>query len=168
MSLRFLADRMLGKLARKLRLLGFDTLYFPEEREERLLEIASKEDRILLTRDRDFYNKALKVGMRVFLLKSDKWRSQLKAVFDKFKIKPSDVSPFSRCMECNEPLEKIDKESVKDRVPEYIYLTHDEFKICRVCGRIYWKGTHVGHMTDELSKILGYSEVFFKNESRDG
>ena len=167
MRLRFLADRMLGKLAKKLRLLGFDTLYFPEEKEEKLLSIAMEQDRILLTKDTDFYKKAMKTGVKIFLLKSDRWRSQLKAVFDKFKIKSSDLTLFSRCMECNEPLETVDKEEIRDRIPEYIYLTHDEFKICKKCGRVYWKGTHVDHMVAELSRILN-GEVLFKYEDRDG
>ena len=161
--MKFLADRMLGKLAKKLRLLGFDTLYFSEGEEDELLKIVSREGRILLTRDRDFYEKAVKSGVNVFLLKSDKWRSQLRAIFDRFKIRSEDLSLFSRCTECNGILDEVDKEMIKDRVPEYVYLTHDEFKMCRNCGRVYWRGTHVDRMIDELSEFLD-GEVSFEDE----
>lgn len=149
--MRFTADRMLGKLAKKLRLLGIDTEYFRSIDEESILEFCRKEGRILLTRDRGLYEKALKNGIDVFLLKSDDWKSQLRAIDDKFGIHSK---PYTRCSICNAPLVKVEKEFVKDKIPEYVYLTQDEFYECPKCRRIYWRGTHVEHMEKELRRVL--------------
>ena len=149
--MRFTADRMLGKLAKKLRLLGIDTEYFRSIDEESILEFCRKEGRILLTRDRGLYEKALKNGIDVFLLKSDDWKSQLRAIDDKFGIHSK---PYTRCSICNTLLVKVEKEFVKDKIPEYVYLTQDEFYECPKCRRIYWRGTHVEHMEKELRRVL--------------
>jgi len=149
--MRFTADRMLGKLAKKLRLLGIDTEYFRSIDEESILEFCRKEGRILLTRDRGLYEKALKNGIDVFLLKSDDWKSQLRAIDDKFGIHSK---PYTRCSICNTSLVKVEKEFVKDKIPEYVYLTQDEFYECPKCRRIYWRGTHVEHMEKELRRVL--------------
>ena len=149
--MRFTADRMLGKLAKKLRLLGIDTEYFKNIDEEAILKFCKEEGRILLTRDKELYEKALKNSIEAFLLKSDDWRSQLKAVHDKFRIHDK---PYTRCSICNAPLVKVEKEAVKGKVPEYVYLTQDEFYECPKCHRIYWRGTHVEHMEEELRRVL--------------
>ncbi len=149
--MRFTADRMLGKLAKKLRLLGIDTEYFKDVDEETILKFCEEEKRILLTRDTELYEKALKRGVEVFLLKSDDWRSQLRAIHDRFKIQGE---PYTRCSICNVVLVKVNKNLVKGRVPEYVYLTQEEFYECPRCHRIYWRGTHVVHMEEELKKVL--------------
>lgn len=151
--MRFLADRMLGKLAKKLRLLGFDTLYLRDATEEEIIERALKEDRILLTRDRDLIKKALKSGLNVYGLKADKWRSQVQAVLKRFQIKPEDLDPFSRCMECNVELTRVEKSSVEKIVPEYVFRTQEAFYICPECGRVYWAGTHVERMKELLNEF---------------
>jgi len=123
--MRFTADRMLGKLAKKLRLLGIDTEYFKNVDEEAILKFCKEEGRILLTRDKELYEKALK-----------------------------NSKPYTRCSICNAPLVKVEKEAVKGKVPEYVYLTQDEFYECPKCHRIYWRGTHVEHMEEELRRVL--------------
>ena len=150
--MKFVADRMLGKLARKLRLLGYDTLYYSEISEDELL--AKSHDRILLTRDKILYRRAKKLGYEVFYLKSDSWRSQLRALAEVYPI-VRNAKPFTRCSVCNSELASIDRESVRDRVPEYVYKSTDEFKICTGCGRIYWKGTHVELVLEDLRKLVG-------------
>jgi len=154
--MKFLADRMLGRLAKKLRILGFDTLYLREAPEEEILERARREGRILLTKDRDLLCKALKAGLDVYGVKSDKWRSQLSAVLKRFRISSESLEPFSRCIECNTKLEKVDKSRIESLVPEYVYRTQENFYSCPECGRIYWAGSHVEKMKD-LLKELGLS-----------
>lgn len=153
--MKFLADRMLGKLSKKLRLLGFDTLYFNNADEKSLLEILLLEERILLTRDREFHSIAIKQGCRSFLLKSNYWESQLRAVFQRFKLVSVMAKPFSRCSHCNAELERVSPESVKNDVPDYVFFTQEEFLRCMGCGRIYWKGTHVPRIIDTLSHYMG-------------
>ncbi|MCD6253597.1 MAG: Mut7-C RNAse domain-containing protein [Thermotogae bacterium] len=151
--MKFLADRMLGKLAKKLRILGFDTLYFREAAEEEILQRVRQEGRILLTKDRDLLYKALKAGLDVYGIKSDKWRSQLLAVLKRFRISPGSLEPFSRCIECNAKLEKVDKSQIESLVPEYVYRTQESFYRCPACGRIYWAGSHVEKMKDLLKEL---------------
>ncbi|AKI96481.1 Mut7-C RNAse domain-containing protein [Kosmotoga pacifica] len=152
--MRFLADRMLGKLAKKLRILGFDTLYFNEISEEDLLKIVLEENRVLLTRDREFHAKAVKAGSRSFLLKSNYWQGQLRAVFQRFKLQPEFFKPFSRCSKCNAELEKVDPDDIKTKVPDYVFFTQVEFLRCTGCGQIYWKGTHVPRIINALSDFI--------------
>ena len=142
---------MLGKLAKKLRLLGFDALYHSDIEEDEILRLSK--DRILLTRDKILERKAKKLGIDVFYIKSDKWRSQLKAVNDRFSIEKYS-KPFTRCSECNGELVYVEKEKVKDKVPEYVYKTVDEFKMCKNCRKIYWKGSHVSWMVSDIGKLV--------------
>ncbi len=150
--MRFFADRMLGKLARKLRLLGFDVLYESDIDESRILLLSR--DRILLTRDKILYRRAKKLGLEAFYIKSDGWRSQLRAVAKVYPI-VSEAKPFTRCSICNVELVKVDRESVLGKVPEYVYKSVSEFRKCPKCGRIYWRGTHVDFALEELRKLVG-------------
>ncbi|MDI3471901.1 MAG: uncharacterized protein PWQ20_573 [Thermotogaceae bacterium] len=154
MKLKFFADRMLGKLAKKLRILGFDTLYFSDISEDEILKLCKAEDRTLLTRDRIMFIKATKEGIESFFLKSDRWYSQLKAVKNKFKLSFEKSSLFERCIECNCVLEYVEKEKIKNRVPEYVYLTNNQFLECPKCHKIYWRGTHVENILKDLNKIF--------------
>ncbi len=156
--MKFIADSMLGRLARLLRLLGYDTLYYPYIEDHLLLRIAREEDRILLTRD----TRLVKVrGVKDFLLlKENNTFEQLKIVITTFRlISRSNFNRFeipfsSRCSLCNNILNNIPKEEAKPYVPEYVYLTSDRFKRCSKCGKFYWKGTHQERLQKKLSEIL--------------
>jgi len=142
---------MLGRLAKKLRILGFDTLYYNEIEEDEILKLSK--GRILLTRDKMLERKAKKQGINVFYIKSDKWRSQLKAVNDRFSIEKF-AKPFTRCSECNGELVEAEREKVKDKVPEYIYKTTDKFMMCKNCGKVYWKGSHISWIVSDVGKLV--------------
>ena len=143
---------MLGKLARKLRILGFDTLYESSIEEEEVLEKAK--GRILLTRDKELYRRAVSRGMKAFYVKSDLWRSQLRELMLEFPLE-REMKPFTRCPVCNSELVEVDREEVREEVPEYVYKSVDEFKKCPVCGRIYWRGTHVDWIARDMEKLVG-------------
>jgi len=163
---RFIADSMLGRLARWLRLLGYDTLYYPEIEDRVLLKIARENNRILLTRDTRLIKvrelqqntvesrekSAERVQTKYFLLNENNPFEQLKVVIKAFNLK--DFSVMSRCVICNSPLKDISKEEVKNHVPEYVYQTSDAFKQCSNCGKPYWKGTHPEKFMKKLSEIL--------------
>jgi len=154
---------MLGRLARWLRLLGHDTLYYPHIEDSRLLRIAREEDRTLLTRD----TRLVKVrGLKNFLLieENDPFE-QLKRVVTTFNLQlfeqidesvkgGFETRPYSRCSLCNTPLEDVPKEQAKDHVPEYVYQTSDIFKKCPRCNKFYWKGTHPEKLRKKLEEIL--------------
>ncbi len=157
--MRFIADSMLGRLARWLRLLGYDTLYYPQIEDRLLLKIAREDNRILLTRD----TRLVKVrGLQHFLLlkESNPFR-QLKNLIMTFELKLNDKSGsvegaaiLSRCAVCNASLNNIPKEEVKGFVPQYVYQTSDIFRQCSRCGKLYWKGTHPEKFKKKLTEIL--------------
>ncbi len=150
--MKFFCDRMLGKLARKLRILGFDTLYYPQISEEKVLELSK--GRILLTRDKELFRRASGMGRKVIFIESDDWKGQILQLTLVLPIE-EEMEPFSRCVECNTPLIQAKPEDVKDRVPEYVFKTVDEFKTCPRCGKVYWRGTHIDWMDRDLGRLVG-------------
>lgn len=142
---RFLADVMLGRLARWLRVLGYDTLYSSDAEDAALARRAQVEDRILLTRDREL---ARRRGIRVVLLSDDRVAEQLRQVLQELGLRSQ--TAFSRCIECNIVLADLDRGAAQARVPPYVFNTHDRFRQCPRCGRTYWRGTHWAHMVETL------------------
>jgi|Deesub1362A_J573_1020465.scaffolds.fasta_scaffold01396_2 hypothetical protein len=156
--MRFVADSMLGRLARWLRILGYDTVYFPHIEDRLILRIAREEDRILLTRDRGLVKvRGLK---RYLLLRENDPFKQLKEVITALRLTPyrgSDrfgIPSLVRCPVCNALLRRIPKEEAEGHVPEYVYNTVREFKRCPGCGRFYWKGTHPERAQRKLTEVL--------------
>ncbi|MEO0098126.1 MAG: Mut7-C RNAse domain-containing protein [candidate division WOR-3 bacterium] len=145
--MKFFCDVMLGKLAKYLRVLGFDTRYENKIREEDLFLIARREGRKIITR------KVKLKGMEdVIYLDIDSPKEQLRFLFEKLNLKEK-MEPFSRCLVCNEELQKIKKEEAKGKVPYYTYQTQEKFSLCPSCQRIYWPGTHLRDM-ERLLKSL--------------
>ncbi|MBN2544002.1 Mut7-C RNAse domain-containing protein [bacterium] len=144
---KFVADVMLGRLSRWLRLLGYDVKYSPDNDDNKLLYLALTEERLLLTRDRKLAERASKQSI---LIGSEKLVEQLKELVNKAGI--STELRFSRCSICNKIIKPIDKKAVIDKVPPYTYKTHDEFYYCPECERIYWKGSHKKLIRDFLEK----------------
>ena len=142
----FIADVMVGKLARWLRVLGIDVKYSNTYEDDEIIRIAEAENRIILTRDTGLA--ARENRSKCVLIESGDYRKQIDQVLHTFGLNEFNV--FSRCLECNVPLENVDKESVVERVPSYVYLTQDRFAICRSCNRIFWRGTH----TDEMLRRI--------------
>lgn len=145
---KFVADAMLGKLARWLRLLGCDVLYSASYDDSKLLAIALTENRILLTRDTELAKRAKSHG---FLITSDGTKNELREVIENFNIEKK--LKFTRCPECNGKVLEIDRALAKERVPEYTFLTHDIFFECSSCGKIYWSGSHRELACDDLKRI---------------
>jgi len=147
-KLKFVCDRMLGTLARYLRILGYDTLYPEESRDAELLFLAYTQGRILLTRDTRM---GTRVSSSVFVLKSAVPEEQLKKVVKKFKLETGE-NLFTRCLECNTPLMEVEKKEVKGKVPPYIFKHHNEFAKCPKCKKYYWSGTHLERMEERVKR----------------
>lgn len=147
----FFADRMLGKLAKKLRLLGFDTMYLSQIDEEKILELCKQNSRTLITKDRALHRRALKNGINSIIIHSDKWKEQLVELSIYFDLKNHEK--MTRCSICNTPLVEISVEEIRDRVPLYVQDTHNSFFICPVCNKIYWAGSHVQHALEEFRRV---------------
>jgi len=147
-ELRFAAERTLGKLAKWLRILGFDTSFEPENVEQPYIEPG----RIQLTRIRDREKDNLP-EKRVFIT-SDHYIEQLKQVLQTLKIEPLELRPFSRCIRCNHLIEIADKTDALGKVPDFIWETHDIFHICRRCNKIYWPGSHTKRSLDNIQRLF--------------
>jgi uncharacterized protein with PIN domain len=148
---KFIADVMLGRLARWMRFLGFDTLYYSNISDSRLIRVAREQDRFILTRD----TRLIKIkGVEYYLLiKANDSFEQLLEVKEALKLKQ--FNPLSRCVKCNGPLTRIlDKSKIKDSIPEYVFLNFNVFLKCSDCGKIYWEGTHPKKFREKLSEVL--------------
>lgn len=140
--MKFIADVMLGRLAKRLRLLGFDVLYNRTFDDNEIIRLSLEQHRLILTRDRPLSERPL-ASNHLFITSEDV-NKQLKQVLSVF---PSDnTRPLTRCSECNTALSAITKENVKDLVSQYVYDKHERFLRCATCGRVYWTGTHVSKM----------------------
>jgi uncharacterized protein with PIN domain len=151
-EIAFVADRMLGRLARMLRLLGFDTEYSPQMTTARLQETAQRGGRIVLTRGRA--EKRFPALAHVFSVKSENAPEQLREVVTHFEL---DVRSglWTRCTLCNAPIEKVEKTLVSDRVPPKVAEVYKDFYRCVGCGHIYWQGSHVERILKNLAALLG-------------
>ncbi len=151
-QIRFAADRMLGRLARMLRLLGYDTLYSPDLTAVQLAEIAEHEDRVLLTRGR--LDKRFPGIEKGFSLKSEYPPEQLREVVQRFSL-DTRGGLWTRCTLCNAQIQKVDKQTVESLVEPKVFRLYDEFFRCSGCGHIYWQGSHVERILHNLASLLG-------------
>ena len=148
---RFVVDTMLGKLARWLRAMGYDTLDPREAGDRRLLAVASGEERILLTRDRSL---ALLAGPRSCLIRSERVDAQIAEVARALVLSPPDTDWLTRCLGCNSPLEPRSREGVRGLVPARVFSAQNDFRGCPGCGKVYWAGSHAGRIVARLTRLL--------------
>ena len=137
--MKFIVDSMLGKLARRLRLMGYDTYFDVKADDREILKISKDEDRFIVTRDTQM---AKIRGAKIFLIKSTDLMLQLKEISKLAKIRMDSSLSFSRCPECNTPVKEVSKEEVKKIVPKFVYETLNKFSYCPECRKAYWQGTH--------------------------
>ncbi|MCX7983022.1 MAG: Mut7-C RNAse domain-containing protein [Syntrophales bacterium] len=157
--MKFIADCMLGKLARWLRLLGLDVKYYHHTDDGEILDLLSRQkDLILLTRDRELFKRAAKLHSpvsRSLLIQSELWEEQIKEVLFAFQLREH-LNPFSRCLECNTRLIFISKKEAESSIPPRIAALHHTFLNCPSCGRIFWSGSHYNRMRDKLAELIKY------------
>lgn len=147
----FVLDVNLGKLARKLRMLGFDVIYQNDYSDADLARISVTEKRILLTRDRRLlFHKSVTHGYWVRATEPD---SQVKEVIGRFDLYRA-VRPFRRCLDCNGVIEPVDKQGIIDQLQPLTIKYYEVFYRCTGCAKIYWRGSHVEHMTRRLDSLV--------------
>jgi uncharacterized protein with PIN domain len=148
---RFVADVMLGRLAKWLRIAGFDVLYSNKFTDDELMAISNLEGRVLLSRDTRLL---IRKPVREFIfINSEDIQKQIRQVFETMHIS-SLGSLLTRCLSCNEALVETPRESVRERVPEFVYKTQSRFKLCPGCQKIFWAGTHRSAVVQNLRKLL--------------
>ena len=144
----YIADCHLGKLAKYLRVMGFDILYFNTIDDNNLIELADKQERIILTRDRALHERE---KAPTFYLKSINNLEQLQELQKQFSIKKYKL--LSRCIICNTLLKSVEKSKVEDKIPQKVKLYFSEFEVCPTCNRIYWHGDHYKRMMNIIDAI---------------
>ena len=150
----FVADGHLGRLARNLRLLGFDVAYDPYANDQQLLRIMERENRALLTRDRRLLMHA--VVKTAYYPRSQNAEEQTVEVIRRFNLLDS-IAPFRRCIRCNGPLESVSKAEIVERLEPLTNIYYERFQRCTKCGQIYWPGSHFSKLQERLEQIRLHS-----------
>jgi uncharacterized protein with PIN domain/sulfur carrier protein ThiS len=148
---RFVLDCHLGRLARYLRQLGFDTLYRNDYADDELADTSAREHRILLTRDRSLLKRSI-ITHGYFVREFDP-RKQLDEVIRRFDLR-NQIIPFGRCTRCNGMVEAVSKNTVEHLLEPKTRQYFDEFWQCTSCGQVYWEGSHVKHMLKLTDDVL--------------
>jgi len=154
-ALRFLADGMLGKLTRWLRMLGCDVKYYDNLEDEELIKTAKEENRVLLTRDIQLYRRASMNNIQAYLVKCSTETERLAEVAQQFNIELEIDVNNSRCPKCNAKLETVPKDKIKDKVPQATLCFFNDYWICPDCGQIYWQGSHWQKINRKLLEAKG-------------
>jgi uncharacterized protein with PIN domain len=158
---RFVADVMLGRLAKWLRIAGFDVLYSNRYSDDELITLSRKDDRILLSRDTRLLVR--KTVRNFIFLESERIGEQVRQVLVQTRSRAL-PGILTRCLHCNEKLVNAPREQVRGRVPAYVYETQAHFKRCPECGKLFWAGTHRQSMLRTLIGS-GFCDVGTKNEA---
>ena len=153
--MKFIVDSNVGRLARWLRIAGFDTVFINDLDDNRLVRLALSEGRMLLTKDTQILKRRLVTSgrLKAILIEDDEVKAQLRQVVKALNLGDK-IRPFTLCLECNQPLVLREKEYVKELVPPYIFQTQPQYMQCPVCQRVYWRGTHWQRMSRELETIV--------------
>ncbi len=149
--MKFIADCHLGKIAKYLRIFGFDTLYFQTIDDNDIIKIAKKENRIVLTSDVELYQRLKDTN--ILYIYHGKFEEQLLEIFNYYNFFDKCV-PFTLCIECNGELKNVLKNEVIDHIPPKTKLYHDDFLKCKECGKVYWQGDHFKKMQKFVNSFI--------------
>ncbi len=146
MDTHFAVEKTLGKLAKWLRILGFDTIYGSD-----ILDL-TESDRIVLTRTKNILNEYN--TNKLIFIESDKAFKQIQEVIITLGIVEEDLRPFTRCIKCNSKLSLVAKDSLRSTVPDYVWENQNSFKACNKCEKIYWQGSHTKRGMGLIKKLF--------------
>jgi len=151
---RFAVDAMLGNLAKKFRILGYDAKYFSSIEDEKLIELARNENRILLTKDELLTKNAQKSGITNILVRGSDEIEQIIQITAAIGLGSFAIDTnFSRCVSCNGKLQLIDKSDIANKIPKGVFEKQNQFWICDICKKIYWEGTHFEKLQEFVTKL---------------
>ncbi len=152
---KFIVDTNVGKLAKWLRMMGYDTLFFKGDDDSHMIATAQAEGRVILTRDTQIMKRRVVASgrLKAIFIQSDEPERQMQQVINTLDL-DCQFRPFAICLECNQPLLERNKEQVKDLVPPYVFQTQSQYMECPNCHRIYWRGTHWQAMTKKLERYI--------------
>lgn len=158
--MKFLCDDNLGRLARYLRVLGFDTAFYPVIDDASLLRIAAGEERFLITRDHRLAEKSVLYG--ILILDEDVPLKQLARIINELNLMIDTSALFARCSVCNTLCEPADKPTLSQKVFPFILKTQPQITHCPSCGRYYWKGTHYKVLLRKLKNLINDKNLLGK------
>jgi uncharacterized protein with PIN domain len=150
--MKFIADAMLGRLAKWMRIAGYDVEYSPQIEDSEIAERGIREERVILTRDTLLIRRKT-VRENHFLVRPDGHREQLRQVVRNFPLDLR-MHMLTRCLRCNRRLVPVPHSSLRGKVPEYVFKTQESFKTCPSCLRVYWGATHRESMVRELEDLV--------------
>jgi uncharacterized protein with PIN domain len=149
--MKFIVDRMLGKLAKQLRMLGYDALYYRGEDVYPLIRLGREEGRVIVTRNTKLVSR--RPEDIILSITEDEPLLQLKELIQKANIEVDERKVCSRCLLCNALLDPISQKEVEGKVPDFIFHQHIEFFQCPQCQRIYWPGSHLENMQRRIKEL---------------
>ena len=150
----FFVDAMLGNIAKKLRLLGYDSQYFSDIDDEKLIDSARKEKRIIISKDEELIKKAQKLAMRSIYITKEEEIEQFLEIIRSVNLKRIQINgDTARCPKCNSVTESVDKDIIKEKIPQGVLKLNDKFWICKYCNQIYWEGTHIKNLQEFVGKV---------------
>jgi uncharacterized protein with PIN domain len=150
--MKFLADRMLGKLVKELRMLGYDTIYYRGEDAHQMIQWARQEGRVILTQNTKLIPK--RPEDCIIRMTDNNPVLQLKELIQKGHISLNAENLFSRCLLCNVLIDEIPRGEAEGKVPDFIFYQQKEFYRCPQCGRIYWQGSHQKNMQKKVDELF--------------
>ncbi len=143
----FLVDGMLGNIAKKLRLLGYDSEYFSNINDDELILKAKKENRIVITKDESLSHRIKKKKLPMIQITKNEEMDQLVQIYKNLELTKSVIiGTRTRCTICNGQLDSIDKDQITTKVPDGVLEQTDHFWKCSECDRIYWEGSHIKNL----------------------
>lgn len=150
----FLVDAMLGNIAKKLRLFGYDSMYFSDIDDSQLIEKAKTENRIIISRDHLLTDVAKKNGASAIYLSKENEIDQFLEILDKTHLELNEISgEKARCTKCNSTTSPINKSEIGDKIPEGVLEFNDKFWKCDNCNQVYWEGTHIKNLQKFVQKL---------------
>jgi len=154
MTPRFLADEMNGDIAKWLRIMGFDCKYLTgRDLDDRLVEICLREDRVLLTSDRELYLKAVGRGVKAILTIGGDRKEKLRKIIKSMGLEDLVFKAY-RCPMCNSLLDRVESSKVRDRLPRGVAERHRFVWLCPSCGKVYWEGTHWSNILRFVGEVV--------------
>jgi uncharacterized protein len=161
--LKFLADGMLGKLARWLRMLGHDVIYSVEFDDSELLELAKKDERVLLTKDLGLYKRAIGRGLDFYYVEGKTVPERIAEVAKRYNLPLVIDMDKSRCPICNTKLTSASKEHLQSKLEKNTFTYYSKFWNCSNCGQIYWQGAHWTQINNTLNQTRAKLEKLKEN-----
>ncbi len=150
----FFVDAMLGNIARKLRLSGYDSQYFADIDDDKLIDGAKKENRIVVSSDEELIKKTKKLGMKSIYVTKKEEIEQFFEIISSVKLKKIQINgSVARCPKCNSLTELVDKNGVMEKISQTVIRLNEKFWRCKSCNQIYWEGTHIKNLQNFVGEI---------------